>query len=564
MFPVEVFGEVDIPDQNLRTVIEQYLGKRSGAKITADEIATLRSIKAKWRNIRDLTGLEYAVNLDELSLGGNPISDLSPLAGLVRLNQLSLEHNRVSDLSPLSGLLNLRGLYLENNLISDLSPLAGLVRLENLRLDWNAITDVSALTGLISLRDLQLDNNFISDLSPLLANSGLGAGDKIVLFDNPLSDDSLNKHIPALRRKGVYVNIATLITHVPEGLRIGDEFTYDVRIEDVSSLSGWEGGIRYSADALELLSVTFGSFLGWGNNVEAYPGSGSTLDAASMTIEMEGDRNWARGLSQVRLNGGVSGNGTLLSCQFRIIGAGKVYPLADLQLFTVGGSRIDYHPSREGYWISASVDVNGDGQVDLADVMAIAPHIGTDNDEYDVDGNGRVNVADMIYVVQRFGPTPRSPSAVSDMALLEGLTPSMVKEWIDMAHAADDGSEAFRKGIATFNRLLEMITPKETVLLPNYPNPFNPETWIPYELAHAADVTITIYDIKGAVVRQLDLGHQAAGYYTTQSKAAYWDGRNERGESVASGVYFYQLWVSSSQSIGAENYSKTRRMVILK
>ena len=307
-----------------------------------------------------------------------------------------------------------------------------------------------------------------------------------------------------------------------------------------------------------MLSVTFGSFLGRGNNVEAYPGSGSTLDAASMTIEMEGNHNWARGLSQVRLKGGVDGSGTLLSCQFRIIGAGPVNPWTDLWLYALGGDRIGYHLSREGYWISesASVDVNGDGQVNLADVVAIAPHIGTDNGEYDVDGNGRVNVADMIYVVQHFGETPRSPSAMSDMALLEGLTPSMVKEWIDMAHAADDGSEAFRKGIATFKSLLDLIAPKETVLLPNYPNPFNPETWIPYHLAHDADVTITIYDTKGAIMRQLDIGHRAAGYYTAQSKAAYWDGRNERGESVASGVYFYYL--------SAGDYSKTRRMVILK
>ena len=85
------------------------------------------------------------------------------------------------------------------------------------------------------------------------------------------------------------------------------------------------------------------------------------------------------------------------------------------------------------------------------------------------------------------------------------------------------------------------LTPKETALLPNYPNPFNPETWLPYHLAHAADVTLTVYDTKGAVVRQLVLGHQPAGFYTARAKAAYWNGRNESGESVASGLYFYQL-----------------------
>ena len=101
-----------------------------------------------------------------------------------------------------------------------------------------------------------------------------------------------------------------------------------------------------------------------------------------------------------------------------------------------------------------------------------------------------------------------------------------------------------------------MLTPKETALLPNYPNPFNPETWIPYHLAHDADVSLTIYDIDGVVVRQLDLGHWSAGYYTDRAKAAYWDGRNGWGESVASGVYFYQF--------SAGDYSAMRKLVILK
>ncbi len=101
-----------------------------------------------------------------------------------------------------------------------------------------------------------------------------------------------------------------------------------------------------------------------------------------------------------------------------------------------------------------------------------------------------------------------------------------------------------------------VLSPKETMLLPNYPNPFNPETWIPYHLANDTDVSLFIYDINGALVRELDLGHQRAGYYTDRSRAAYWDGRNAVGESVASGVYFYQL--------RAGDYLKLRKMVILK
>ena len=98
--------------------------------------------------------------------------------------------------------------------------------------------------------------------------------------------------------------------------------------------------------------------------------------------------------------------------------------------------------------------------------------------------------------------------------------------------------------------------PETTSLLPNYPNPFNPETWIPYQLAEPADVTLTIYDIQGRVVRTLDFGHQRAGMYHGRSRAAHWDGRNAQGESVASGVYFYTLT--------AGEFTATRKMLIMK
>ena len=104
--------------------------------------------------------------------------------------------------------------------------------------------------------------------------------------------------------------------------------------------------------------------------------------------------------------------------------------------------------------------------------------------------------------------------------------------------------------------LAQKHLPKETALLVNYPNPFNPETWIPYQLAKPADVSLTIYDIQGGVVRDLDFGHQRAGMYHSRARAAYWDGRNAVGESVASGVYFYTL--------KAGDFSATRKMLIRK
>ena len=123
---------------------------------------------------------------------------------------------------------------------------------------------------------------------------------------------------------------------------------------------------------------------------------------------------------------------------------------------------------------------------------------------------------------------------------------------IDYAIIADN----IRKAYTTLHLTFDSIAPMYTQLLQNYPNPFNPETWIPYQLASDADVTVAIYDAKSMLVRQLDLGYQQAGYYTDRAQTAYWDGRNHLGESVGSGIYFYQL--------RAGDYTTMRKMVILK
>ena len=104
--------------------------------------------------------------------------------------------------------------------------------------------------------------------------------------------------------------------------------------------------------------------------------------------------------------------------------------------------------------------------------------------------------------------------------------------------------------------LIAYEIPAETELLRNYPNPFNPETWIPYRLAEDTDVLLTIYNVNGEMVRDIDVGHQTAAVYESRAKAIYWDGRNRFGEQVASGIYFYHL--------SAGDFSATRKMVILK
>ena len=117
-------------------------------------------------------------------------------------------------------------------------------------------------------------------------------------------------------------------------------------------------------------------------------------------------------------------------------------------------------------------------------------------------------------------------------------------------------AEDVKQSLIQLPELVAYEIPAETELLRNYPNPFNPETWIPYRLAEDAFVTLTIYDRGGQVVRTLNVGHQTAGVYENRSKAVYWDGRNGLGEPVASGVYFYTLM--------AGDFSATRKMLILK
>ena len=131
-----------------------------------------------------------------------------------------------------------------------------------------------------------------------------------------------------------------------------------------------------------------------------------------------------------------------------------------------------------------------------------------------------------------------------------------VQKWLQDAKQLALTDPAFQRGILVLEQLLAALTPKETALFPNYPNPFNPETWIPYQLAKAADVSIQIYSSDAKLVRTLVLGHQSAGLYQYKDSAAYWDGKNEMREPVASGVYFYTLT--------AGEFTATRKMLILK
>ena len=200
-------------------------------------------------------------------------------------------------------------------------------------------------------------------------------------------------------------------------------------------------------------------------------------------------------------------------------------------------------------------DVNRDGTVDLQDLKFIASQFGlTGENEADVNADGVVNIIDLVRVAGALGAGDNAPPV--HPRVTETLTASEVQLWLTAAQHIDNTTPFFQKGIANLERLLAALSPKETVLLPNYPNPFNPETWIPYQLAKPADVTLHIYAASGALIRTFNLGFQSAGIYQSPSRAVHWDGKNALGEQVASGIYFYTLSAGRS--------TMTRRMVIQK
>lgn len=161
--------------------------------ISQNQITSLQAIK-------DLQDLEF------VSAWSNDISSVPPLSKLTRLENLNLSSNQVSSISGLSGLANLTDLDLGRNQISDISSLSNLTRLDFLVLSSNNISNISALSGLTMLSFLSVSFNDVTNIQPLVSNSGLGAGDQVLLYGNPLNETSINVHIPALESRGVDVS----------------------------------------------------------------------------------------------------------------------------------------------------------------------------------------------------------------------------------------------------------------------------------------------------------------------------------------------------------------------
>ena len=215
----------------------------------------------------------------------------------------------------------------------------------------------------------------------------------------------------------------------------------------------------------------------------------------------------------------------------------------------------------------AVVDITGDGSVTYLDIIEVAENYGKAvvdgaNPRADVNKDGIVDIEDLIVIAEAVDAQATVDSQAAPMLAQLPRSPSFtveeVQQWIQ--DARDIGADA--QTIAVLEQFLAVLTqrtqpaPEKTALLANYPNPFNPETWIPYQLAQPTEVTIFIHAIDGALVRTLPFGEMPAGVYQRRARAAYWDGKNAHGEQVASGVYFYTL--------KAGQFTATRKMLIRK
>ena len=193
-------------------------------------------------------------------------------------------------------------------------------------------------------------------------------------------------------------------------------------------------------------------------------------------------------------------------------------------------------------------------------LQAVSPSDPPSNPLADTNKDGVVNLFDLVFVAEHLNQNAAAPS---QLAIIKSI-PSSTKEVIAAQRALTEleaipnKSQGVQVAIELLRYYLSIANQRveETQLLPNYPNPFNPETWIPYQLSEVSTVNVKIYDVTGSLVRTINVGHKPGGYHLTRERAVYWDGRNESGESVSSGVYFYTLIT--------HDYTQTRRMVIVK
>lgn len=335
---------------------------------------------------------------------------------------------------------------------------------------------------------------------------------------------------------------------------IGEKLTLNLDITNGKNVAGYQATVSFDHSSLRYVRSANGGYLS-ANGFLIEP---IHYDIIRIEDTYAADPN-SLTIAGTTLAGASNGAGTLATLTFEVLDykpstvtLSEVY-LADAvgkqwEVTTKNGEVIE--PPRNIFG-----DLNIDGVVNIQDLIIIKDRFGqTGRNIADVNGDLLVDIVDLVLVAAAFEGGAAAPAFFPDS--LDTLTAAEVKQWISHAQHLVRTDPKVQRGILFLEQLLIVLNPKETALLVNFPNPFNPETWIPYQIAKPADVTITIYAVDGQMIRQLTLGHQPAGMYQSRSRAAYWDGKNALGEKVTSGVYFYTLTTGS--------FIATRKMLIRK
>ena len=361
--------------------------------------------------------------------------------------------------------------------------------------------------------------------------------------------------VPVTQVSNATVSISPLLV---VSSAVGEELRFNLNIKGGENVAGYQATVLFD-DSLRYVNSTNGDYLP-ANTFFADP-------IVDYTYQEVFSGEWIRGAGIVTITastlaGAANGDGTLATLTFEVVDF-KPSTLTLSQVYLVDSDGKRWEATTQNGTVTVPPepaapilgDINRDGVVNIQDLVIVGARFGQRGQNgADLNGDHLVDIVDLVLVAGAFGGEAAAPSAQPQVSEL--LNAADVHGWLSQAQQLELTNPAYLRGITVLEQLHAALVPQENALLPNYPNPFNPETWIPYRLAEDTFVTLTIYDGIGQVVRTLDVGHRIASAYENRSKAVYWDGRNEIGEQVASGVYFYTLT--------AGDFSATRKMLIIK
>ena len=524
-----IMGVCDRTPQVRDAIVAAVPGVTDCHYVTVEHLAAIQTLNIKKKSVTSLKPGDFAglSAMKSLDLSGNRLWSLPAdiFNGLSALEILNLNSNNLSSLPEdvFEDLGALKRLYIMMNRLSRLPAdiFDGLEEVKWIWLSSNSLTSLpeDIFDGLSSVEAISLACNSLTGL-PAGVFSGLSKLRQIHLDENQLVSlpATVFSGLSELRRLDLEENH---LSSLPEGLLSGLSL-WMLYLHD-NALSSLPDGIFSGLSALRYIDL-----------------SGNTVDPLPLTIFLE--------KVEASKFKAVIPIGAPFDINLPIqITNGSIDD--DLTTLTIPSGSVESSPVT----VTRTADTTDPVTVNLGTLPS--PPNAVSGPQH--QGYKLVKSDDLpLTVLETVSAAPSLNGVLIDPTVLRTLEPTALERLLEDLIAENNGSLQYTQAIAVVESILDAMRPEKTQLLVNYPNPFNPETWIPYHLAKPANVQIVIYDTRGRVVRRLDLGYCRAGYYTSKSRAAHWDGRNDFGERVSSGVYFYQLQ--------ADNISALRKMLIVK